>query len=123
MANTNKHPYQKWVNIATVFYLLFGLVWFVVALMGGRFNALALGMMAIYGAQLYYRHLITNLILGIVFLFLSIFMLLESINSAVLEARAHHAVLAYQGLIALFAISLFMAGILVFSYIKMGIRD
>lgn len=123
MGSANTHPYQKWVNIANGFYLLIGLVWLLMGLSRGAFNAMALGIVVVFGAQLYFKHLISNLILGIIFLFLSVFSLLEAINSAAAAARAHDLMLFDKVLVVLPLVSLAMSGILIFSYIKMGFKE
>ena len=123
MYNDNARSYQKWVYVAYVFYLLLGLSWFIIAMLNGHFNAPALGITIIFGAQFYYKHLLTNLVLGALCLFGSIFMLLQAINGAVIAAKAHQLMFADKFLVGLFATSLLMGGVLIFSYIKLGFKD
>lgn len=123
MAGTNAHPYQKWVTMANIFYLLLGLAWFVVAILNGRFTTFGLAMVIIFGAQLYFKHLITNLVLGIACLLGSVYMLLYAINSAVAAARANELLVADKIMLALCVLSIVMAGVLMFSYLKMGFKD
>lgn len=115
--------YQTMVFIAYGFYTLLGLAWLIMGLAGGHFNPWALGTTAIFGVQFYYRHLVTNLVLGVIFLFLSIYMLLESVNSAVAAAKAHALIAGDKILIGLCLTAIIMAGILIFSYIRLGFKD
>lgn len=124
MPEKKAQGFQLAVFIAYGFYLLLGLSWFIIALLnGGHFNTIALGMTILFGAQYYYRHLITNLVLGIILLFMSIFMLLQSINGAVAASRAGNLLFFDKFLIGMSVTSIIMSGILIFSYIRLGFKD
>ncbi len=123
MDNSSTNSYQKWVYLAYGFYLLLGVTWFTIAMLNGHFNVTALVITIMFGAQFYYKHLITNLILGAIILFGSVFFLLQSINNAVGAAKAHQLMFFDKLLVGLSITSLLMSGILVFSYLKMGFKD
>ncbi len=116
--------YEILVFIAYGFFLLFGLTWFVVSIVnGGRFNPTAFFIMVAFGAQFYFRHRLTNLILGVLALFFSIWVLLEVINANDLMAK--HAV--YDGFVKGFLwfclCSIIMSVIIIFGYTKLSFKD
>lgn len=123
MDNSSTNSYQKWVYLAYGFYLLLGVTWFTIAMLNGHFNVTALVITIMFGAQFYYKHLITNLILGAVTLFGSVFFLLQSISNAVGAAKAHQLIFFDKLLVGLSVTSLIMGGILIFSYIRLGFKD
>jgi hypothetical protein len=113
--------YQKLVFVAYGFFILLGLTWFLTSFLakGGGFNPTAFFIVVVYGAQVYYRHRFTNLILGILSLAFSIFMLLEVINSFDLMARNAEFDGLTNSLIGLSLLSVVMSVILIFSYTKL----
>lgn len=70
----NKTTYSKLIIAIYVFYLLLSLAWLVTSFaVGGYINYFALVILAAFAAQTYFRHRITNLILGILMLPASIY--------------------------------------------------
>jgi glycerol uptake facilitator-like aquaporin len=124
MLNKRAGSFLKWVYIAYSFYFLLGLSWFLVSLIkGGHFNPTAFFITVIFGAQFYYKHLIANLVLGVLSLFFSIFMLLQALNM-VIPAASHRQLEVFDKVIVSIPIvSLVMSGVLVFSYIKLNFKD
>lgn len=113
--------YLKWVYMAYGFYFLLGLAWLIVSLTkGGRFNFVAFFIIVVFGSQFYYKHLITNLVLGVISMFVSIYMLLEAVNIVGTAAQHRHIELFDKVLVAIPVVSLLMAGVLVFSYLKLN---
>ena len=122
MLNKRTSSFQIWVYVAYGYYFLIGLAWFLMSLLkGGRFNIYPVFIMAIFGVQYYYKHLITNLVLGLLSLLLSIYSLLEAVNLAAYNAKLRPLEMADRLLITLPVIGLVMSGILVFSYIKLNL--
>ena len=120
MAKERVHYYQVLVYIAYVFYLLFGLSWFGISLVnGGHFNAFAFFIVAIFGVQLYYKHLLTNLILGVILFFGSLFGFIDFLSGM---GKVDVMMFDKVGL-ALTGISVLMAGILIFSFLKLNFRN
>ena len=118
------HGYEIWVFIAYGYYFLLGLSWLMLNLMRThRVNVIAICLLIAFGAQWYFRHLLANLIIGVVCLFGSIFMLLETINLAVQAAHAHQLTVVGQLLVLLPVLSLVSSGILIFSYLKLNFRE
>jgi hypothetical protein len=112
------------VYIAYAFFILLGGTWFVMNFMSsGHFNTQAFTLTVVFAVQAYFRHRLTNLILGILALFLSIFMLLDVISQFNLMAKEA----TYDGFIkALMALSVFsivMSAILILSYAKLSFKD
>ena len=80
-------------------------------------------LMAVFAIQAYYHHKLTNLILGILVLFFSIFMLLDVINAAnLMDKHAVYTTLT-KGLLAVSLLSVVMSVILVFSYTRLSFKD
>ena len=116
--------YEILVFVVYGFYLLLGLVWFVMSLSQTRqFNPEAFFIVVAFAAQFYYRHRLTNLILGILALFFSIWMLLDVINSFDLMAKGAHMDGLSEGLMVFCIVSMVMSGILIFSYTKLSFKD
>ena len=70
----NKTQYSKLVFATYVFYMLISLAWFVTSLaVGGYINYFALVTLAAFAAQTFFKHRITNLVLGILMLPASIY--------------------------------------------------
>ena len=124
MGNKKLSFYEVLVFVAYGYYLLLGLVWFGMSLWGGhQFNTEALFIVVVFATQLYYRHRLTNLILGILSLFFSIWMLLDVFNSFDLMAKGARIDGLSGGLIGFCFMSMIMAGILIFSYAKLSFKD
>ena len=112
------------VFIAYAFFILLGLTWFIVSFMSSRhFNYQAFMLVAVFGIQAYFRHRLTNLILGILALFLSLFMLLDVINDFNLMAKDADFNGFIKALIGLSLFSVIMSGILILSYTKLSFKD
>jgi hypothetical protein len=113
-------PYKVFVYIAYGFYILIGLIWFALSFVyTGHFDYIAFSIIAVFSVQAYFRHKLTNLILGILTLFFSIFMLLQ----AVYEARHNHFNTMSVVFVSTWAFSLIMSGILIFSYLRLSFKD
>ncbi len=114
--------YQVLVYVAYGFYILLGLVWFLLGFMNtpGKVNPFAFFIMLAFGLQTYYRHLLTNLILGIIGLFFSIFMMLLPALNMALQPAAKGSALP---LMLVSVASVAFSGILIFSYLKLNFKD
>jgi len=113
--------YEVLVYVAYSYYLLLGLAWFIMSLWHvGFFNPWAFFIVIVFSVQCYYRHKLTNLILGVLTLFLSIWELMELINSPDV-GNTYNSV--SQGLMWFCVVSIIMAGILLFSYTKLSFKD
>jgi len=116
--------YGVLVYIAYGFYILMGLTWFIISfLSSGHFNLQAFMLTLIFSVQAYYKNVLTNLILGVLSLGLSIFMLLQEIEAADLFARGAIADTFTKILIGFAFLSIILSVILIFSYAKFGIKD
>jgi hypothetical protein len=115
----SKAVYQKWVNAAFGFFLLLGVTWLVMSGVNNhKLNIAALITVAVFGIQAYYKHLLANLIVGILALFFSIFMLLNVVDTFVNA----HMPLAFGLLSALAIMSIVFSLILIFSYKKLNLE-
>ena len=122
--NTKSSRYLIYVYIAYAFYILLALLWFFMGYMNsGKANPYALFIVLVFGVQCYYRHLLTNLILGIFTLLGSIFMFLEAVQSAVLASRAGTIMFFDRFLVGMATFSLVMSLVLIFSFMKLGLKD
>ncbi|MFI5196342.1 MAG: hypothetical protein ACHQD8_04570 [Chitinophagales bacterium] len=121
--------YEVLVFIAYSFYLLLGLVWFIMSLFRTGvlnihdFNPWAFFITIAFGAQFYFRHRLTNLILGILALFFSIWMLLDVINTYNLMAKQATYDNLAKGFLWFCLVSMIMALILIFGYTKLSFKD
>ncbi|MCW3123220.1 MAG: hypothetical protein JWQ38_2712 [Flavipsychrobacter sp.] len=112
--------YKRVLNVAYGFYMLLGLAWVVMsAIFGHTFNYQALLATAMFGVQVYYKTKLVNLILGIILFFLSIYSLLDFL--------AMGGKSGFNGFVNVMAglsfISIVMAGILIFSYLKLSFAE
>ena len=124
MSYSRPSTYQLMVYAAYGFYLLLGLAWFLLSWFNnGRLNLQALFLVLVFGVQCYHRHLLTNLILGVVGLFASIFMLLQALNFAIPAAHGQSMDTISRVLITLPLVSIVASGILVFSYYKLNFKS
>lgn len=124
MAKVKLSTYQLLVYIAYGFYFLLGLIWLTLSIIRTHQpNSWALCLVLIFIAQIYFKHLLANLVIGVITLFLSIFMLLQSINSAVLASKAGHLTTMGQLMVFLSITSILLSGILIFSYSKLNFRE
>ncbi len=116
--------YEILVFVAYGFYLLFGLAWFGMSLfVGHQLNFQALIIAIAFGVQIYYKHKLTNLLLGILALFFSIWMLMDVFSSFDLMAKNTRIDGLSGGLMAFCFFSMIMAGILIFSYTKLSFKE
>jgi hypothetical protein len=118
MAGRRITIYEVLVYIAYGYFLLIGLGWFFMSFAGG-FNYTAFIMVLIFGAQAYFKHRLTNLIIGILMLGLSIFMLLQSVELMQIYGSTG----TVSILLASSVISIVMSLILIFSYTKLGFKN
>lgn len=111
--------------VAYGFYILLGLSWFLVSLMSKErhFNYSAFFILVTFGVQAYYRHRLTNLILGILALFFSIFMVLDVISTFDLMAKNATYDAFVKSMLAFSVLSIVMACVLIFGYTKMSFKD
>ncbi len=123
MRNVKVSGYQLLVYIAYGFYILFGLTWFLITLKSGQFNFTAFFIVAAFGSQVYYRHIFTNLIFGILCLVGSIFFLLEVVSKFDLMAKDAQFDGFIKSLLGLSLLSIVMSVILIFSYTKLSFKD
>ena len=124
MAKTKYSAYEILVFVAYGFYLLLGGAWFVMSLVQGhQLNLQALFIIIVFATQVYFKHRLTNLIVGILTLFFSIWMLLDVINSSNLMAKGAVIDGLDKGLMAFCIFSMIMSGILIFSYTKLSFKD
>ena len=110
--------YDILVYSAYAYFFLLGLAWFIMSFAGG-INYQALIVVIVFGFQAYFRHRLTDLIIGVLMLGLSIFMMLQSIaigNKGGFDALANT-------MMAMSAVSIIMSLILMFSYVKLSFRD
>ncbi|NCX96364.1 MAG: hypothetical protein EBX41_08135, partial [Chitinophagia bacterium] len=76
-----------------------------------------------FAAQHYFKHLLTYLILGIVTMFMSIFMLLGWLNWFLVLVKAHKLTPTDAYLLFLPLTCLTFSGILVFSFQKLNFKE
>lgn len=120
----NRFSYQTLVNIATGFFIAFGLGLFLITLIKDkRIDSMALLMVLVFAAQHYFKHLLTYLILGIVTMFMSIFMLLGWLNWFLVLVKAHKLTPTDAYLLFLPLTCLTFSGILVFSFQKLNFKE
>ena len=118
--------YQKLVYVAYGFFIVLGLAWYLLGIMNDSryIQPFSFFIVLAFGLQAYYRHLLTNLILGILALFFSIFMmLLPSLNYAIVAAQRNSFTWNAFFMIATSILSVALSGILIFSYMKLNFRD
>ena len=124
MGNKKLSFYEVLVFVAYGFYLLLGVVWFTMSLMNShQFNTEAFFIVVVFATQVYFKHKLTNLILGILTLFFSIWMLMDVFSSFNLMAKGVHIDGLSGGLMTFCFFSMIMAGILIFSYTKLSFKD
>ena len=124
MLNNRTGAYQIWVYIAYGFYFLLSLSWFLVSLFNGEpINFVAFFLTVVFGTQIYYKHLLANLIIGVITLFGSIFMLLQALNYVIPQAKTGRLEFFDKFLVAMPILSILMSGILIFSYLKLNFKD
>jgi len=116
--------YEILVFIAYGFFLLLGLAWLLVSMLsGGFFNIVAFVIVAVFGAQFYFRHRVANFVIGILTLFFSIWMLLDVVNTLNLMAKGAGGDGYSRGWLWFCLVSIIMSGILMFSYTKLSFKD
>jgi len=113
--------YHILVYLAYGFYLLLGLTWFYFSFMNSsRVNPYAMMIVLIFASQCYFRHLMTNLVLGIITLLGSIYMFLEVLNNAVLAAKINTAT-SFDIIFVLVSVcSIVLSIVLIFSFMKLN---
>ncbi len=112
--------YEKLVYVAYGYYILLGVCWFFLRLFYfGVFDFWAVTTILIFAAQSYFRQKLTNLIIGILTLGLSVYGTLEFITVG--DKRGFNVFV--DAMLGVFLISLIMSGILIFSYTKLSFKD
>lgn len=116
--------YRVLVYVAYAFYILMGVTWFIVSFITtGHFNLQAFMLTLIFSVQAWYKNVLTNLILGILSLALSIFMLLQEIEAEDLFAKNHVVDGLAKSVLGFCCFSIAMSLVLVFSYVKFGFKE
>jgi hypothetical protein len=106
--------YEILVYVAYGYFLLVGLAWFFMSFSEG-FNYTAFIMALVFGVQAYFKHRLTNLVIGILIFGLSIFMLLQSIDLS----RIYGFSPTVNIVLASSIISILLSLVLIFSYTKL----
>ena len=116
--------YQLLVYIAYGFFLLLGLAWLVAGFVTkpAHINPVALGVVLVFGAQCYYRHLLANLIIGLLCIFLSLFMMLLPALNMLAQPNKETAAYAIP-IVIISVLAVVLSGIMVFSYMKLSFKD
>ena len=120
--------YEILVFVAYGFFLLLGLTWFIVSLVNHKadsswFNPWAFIIVVAFGIQFYYRHKLTNLILGVLSLFFSIWLLMAVIEEFDLMAKGATYDSFIKGALCFGLISVIMSVIIIFGYTKLSFKD
>lgn len=122
MTNSKTTLFEKLVYIAYGFYILVAAMWVVMSLFYGHyFNYYAAFAIVVFSTQAYYRHKLTNLLAGIVIFFLSIISLLEFLSMGLRDKAGFDPFVAVM--VGVSVTSIIMAGILIFSYLKLSFKD
>lgn len=118
MAGTS--TYRRLVTTAHGYFTGLALTWFLVSFfVGGYVNYISLLTFAIFCAQLYFKHRVANLILGIIILPAAIFWGLQF-----LYAGGSGGFDAFVNVMLLLTLaSIFFAIIMVFGYLKLSFGD
>lgn len=112
--------YEKLVFVAYGYFILLALSWLMANMIfGGFLNPWASATVLAFGAQAYFRKRLTNLILGILTMGVSIFWLLEFI----FLGKSGSFDLFVNIMLTLTVISIIFSGILIFSYTKLSFKD
>jgi dolichyl-phosphate-mannose--protein O-mannosyl transferase len=111
--------YDIMVYVAYGYFFLLGAAWFIVSLGSSGFNYQAFIVMLVFGVQAYFRHRLTDLIIGVLMLGLSIFMLLQALT---IGKKGGFDGLA-NTMIVMSVASVVMSLILMFSYVKLGMKN
>ncbi len=120
MSKSEVTSYERLVYVVYGYFILLSAAWLVLSMVYGKlFNYWAFFTLAVFVMQAYYRHRLTNLILGILGLAVSIFWLLEF---ASLGHQAGYN-LFVTVMLSVFFICLISSGILIFSYTHLSFKD
>jgi len=120
MPKTEVTFYERLVYVVYGYFILLAAAWLILSFLFGKFfNLWAFFTLAIFIVQAYYKHRLTNLIVGILGLAVSIFWLLEF---TFLGQQAGYN-LFVAVMLGAFILSLISSGILIFSYTKLSFKD
>lgn len=120
MSNNKITFYERLVYAVYGYFILVAAAWFILRFyFAGRFDPWAFCTLGIFAVQAYYRHRLTNLILGILGLAVSIFWLLEF--TALGQHGGFNAFV--DVMLGIFLLTLISSGILIFSYTKLSFID
>lgn len=112
--------YEILVYVAYGYFIALGLAWLILSFAwGSYFNYWAFLVILLFAVQAWYKHKLTNLILGVLALPLSIYGALEFFWAGGTSGFDPFV----KMMIALSVVGMIMAGILLFSYMKLGIKD
>ena len=119
MTKERTSPYQVLVYIAYGFYMVIWLTWLIISMLGKDhfFNFWAFFFIVVFCVQIYYKHLLTNLILGIILIFVSIFFFWEFLSWLKGEP-----VLFNEVGVCVSGVSIVLSGILIFSYLNLNFK-
>ena len=112
--------FEKLVYAAYSYYILLGLVWLIMNMVFGHyFNSYPFVVVAVFSAQAYFKHKLSNLLLGVILFFLSIYSVLEFLLMAGKTGFSVFPVV----MMVLSALSVGFSGILIFSYMKLSFQS
>jgi|GEM_PF-1133470 hypothetical protein len=112
--------FRRLQTIAYGFYLLVGITWVIMSFIFGHyFNYTACLVTAMFGVQAYHKNKLLDLLLGIVLLFLSVYSLFDFL---VMGDKSGFD-LFVNVMAGVSFTSIIMAGLLVFSYLKLSLAD
>ncbi len=116
--------YEVLVYIAYSFYILMGVTWLITSFLStGHFTLQAFMLVLVFSVQAWYNNALTNLILGVLSLALSIFMLLQEIEAEDLFAKTAVVNGFTKTILGICLFSIAMSLVLIFSYVKFSFKD
>ncbi len=112
--------YEGLILGSNAYFLAIGVISFILRLIiGGFFTYWAFSMMVIFGAQLWYKNRMINLISGIVMIAASIFFSLEFMSMGL--QSGFNVFIAAISVISI--IGIILSGVLIFSYTRLSFQD
>ncbi len=124
MAIFSKKQYTKLVAIAKYYYAAISILWLLLGLnRNGGINPVALFVLIVFGWMIKSKNLLANLIVGILTMFVSVYMVLQSLNHFFTDLKAHNGSLLNLLLVFMTINCLLMSFILIFSYLKLKFED
>ena len=112
--------YEIMVLVAYGYFVLLGLTFLVMRLyFSHQLSYMALLVIGVFAAQAWYRHKLSNLIIGVITLGVSIFSLLEFLASGF----ANPVNLFSGTMLSLAVLGIIFSGLLIFSYVKLSFME